>query len=136
MSLKRVKNVFDNMSNAQDVLLQILQINTSKTGNISYIVRPIIFEPVDRMKQFLLEIREKYIDDKKGFDASFSSCIDYDGTADGKTIYHLSTDNVLIKTEYKRITGVLISKRRSAQNSAHLRSTKQFTPCFSEQGVL
>lgn len=65
MSLKRVKNVFDNMSNAQDVLLQILQINTSKTGNISYIVRPIIFEPVDRMKQFLLEIREKYIDDKK-----------------------------------------------------------------------
>ena len=109
MSLKRVKNVFDNMSNAQDVLLQILQINTSKTGNISYIVRPIIFEPVDRMKQFLLEIREKYIDDKKGFDASFSSCIDYDGTADGKTIYHLSTDNVLIKTEYNALTNALAS---------------------------
>ena len=129
MSLKRVKSVFDNMSNAQDVLLQILQINTSKAGNISYIVRPIIFEPVDRMKQFLLEIREKYIDDKKGFDASFSSCIDYDGTADGKTIYHLSTDNVLINTEYNALTNACIFRK----NCASVPEERSAIPLQTEQ---
>lgn len=109
MSLEKVRTVIGGLSEAEDVLLQILQINTSKVGGASYLSRPITFEPEDKMKEFLLEIQKKYRDDKKGFDKSYTACVDYDGTADARTLYHLSANSPLIHDEYDKLQEALSS---------------------------
>lgn len=100
MSLARIKQVLTHLEEAKDVVFQIVQMNTSRNGDTAYIVRPVTFEPIDKMKSFLLEIHDKYLDSKKGLDKMFSACIAYDGSADGKNVYYLETDNALIQKEY------------------------------------
>ena len=52
MSLARIKQVLTHLEEAKDVVFQIVQMNTSRNGDTAYIVRPITFEPIDKMKRF------------------------------------------------------------------------------------
>ena len=79
MSLARIKQVIAHLEEVKNVVFQIIQLNTSKMENTSYIYRPISFEPADRMNDFLTEIQNKYLDRKKRFDNMFYACVSYDG---------------------------------------------------------
>ena len=65
MSLAKIKQVITHLEEAKDVVFQIIQMNTSKTENTSYISRPISFEPANRMNDFLTETQNKYLDRKR-----------------------------------------------------------------------
>lgn len=71
MSLARIKQALTHLEEAKDVVFQIVQMNTSRNGDTAYIVRPITFELIDKMKSFLLEIYDKYLDSKKGLDKMY-----------------------------------------------------------------
>lgn len=102
-----MKKIFDELSNARNLSLQILQIKTSKRNGTSYLGREITLQPQGRIAKFAEDIKDKYVGEKGCFDKQFSSYMDYDGSANGKTIYHLSKDMTLISIDYENLLNAI-----------------------------
>lgn len=85
----------------------MVQINTSKRNGTSYVGREIIFEPQNKLNEFISEIAEYYIGNKGSFDKRYIDVMEYDGSANGKTVYHLSGSNSLIKDEFNSLLNAL-----------------------------
>lgn len=79
----------------------------SKRAGTEYTGREIIFDPAGRLEEFVSEVSELYIGAKGCFDAKFVNLSEYDGSANGKTIYKLNGTSPLIASEYNSLMQAL-----------------------------
>ena len=103
MSIELLNSVFDCVHLTTDWSLQLLRISTSKREGTKYASRQIILNPPGTLNTFVKELAQRYRSNGKGSLGSYNSLIDYDGTADGMTIYKLNKDNPLISSEYESL---------------------------------
>lgn len=83
--------------------LQLLKIKTLKRDGTSYTGREINFTPANKLDEFISEISMRYTNDDKGVLKSFLGVTDYDGSTIDKTVYTLSVNNELVKSEYNNL---------------------------------
>lgn len=100
MSLELLKTAFEVISHSTDWSLQLLRITTYKKTGTQYASRQITLEPEGELDSFVKEITDIYLGTGKSALSKYTRVTDYDGTADGKTVYKLSSDNPLIATEF------------------------------------
>lgn len=102
-----IRSILQNLNNAKNWSLQVLQIKPSKRAGTEYTGREIIFDPAGRLEEFVSEVSELYIGVKGCFDAKFVNLSEYDGSANGKTIYKLNGTSPLIASEYNSLMQAL-----------------------------
>ena len=105
--LNDIRSILQNLNNAKNWSLQVLQIKPSKRAGTEYTGREIIFDPAGRLEEFVSEVSELYIGAKGCFDAKFVHLSEYDGSANGKTIYKLNGTSPLIASEYNSLMQAL-----------------------------
>lgn len=105
--LNDIRSILQNLNNAKNWSLQVLQIKSSKRAGTEYTGREITFDPAGRLEEFVSEISELYIGAKGCFDAKFVNLSEYDGSANGKTIYKLNGTSPLIASEYNSLMQAL-----------------------------
>lgn len=105
--LNDIRSILQNLNNAKNWSLQVLQIKPSKRAGTEYTGREIIFDPAGRLEEFVSEVSELYIGVKGRFDAKFVNLSEYDGSANGKTIYKLNGTSPLIASEYNSLMQAL-----------------------------
>lgn len=105
--LNDIRSILQNLNNAKNWSLQVLQIKPSKRAGTEYTGREIIFDPAGRLEEFVSEVSELYIGAKGCFDAKFVHLSEYDGSANGKTIYRLNRTSPLIASEYNSLMQAL-----------------------------
>ena len=105
--LNDIRSILQNLNNAKNWSLQVLQIKPSKRAGTEYTGREIIFDPAGRLEEFVSEVSELYVGAKGCFDAKFVNLSEYDGSANGKTIYKLNGTNPLIASEYNSLMQAL-----------------------------
>lgn len=101
--LSDIRNILQNLNQARNWSLQVLQIKNLKRDGTVYTGREIILAPVSRLDDFVSEVSEYYIGTKGCFDSKFVSLSDYDGSANGRTIYKLDGGSNLIDSEYSSL---------------------------------
>lgn len=82
--LNDIRSILQNLNNAKNWSLQVLQIKPSKRAGTEYTGREITFDPAGRLEEFVSEVSELYIGAKGCFDAKFVHLSEYDGSANGK----------------------------------------------------
>ena len=107
MLLNDIRSILQNLNNAKNWSLQVLQIKPSKRAGTEYTGREITFDPAGRLEEFVSEVSELYIGAKGCFDAKFVNLSEYDGSANGKTIYKLNGTSPLIASEYNSLMQAL-----------------------------
>lgn len=105
--LNDIRSILQNLNNAKNWSLQVLQIKPSKRAGTEYTDREITFDPAGRLEEFVSEVSELYIGAKGCFDAKFVHLSEYDGSANGKTIYKLNRTSPLIASEYNSLMQAL-----------------------------
>lgn len=105
--LNDIRSILQNLNNAKNWSLQVLQIKPSKRAGTEYTGREITFDPAGRLEEFVSEVSELYIGAKGCFDAKFVNLSEYDGSANGKTIYKLDGTSPLIASEYNSLMQAL-----------------------------
>ena len=105
--LNDIRSILQNLNNAKNWSLQVLQIKASKRAGTEYTGREITFDPAGRLEEFVSEVSELYIGAKGCFDAKFVNLSEYDGSANGKTIYKLNGTSPLIASEYNSLMQAL-----------------------------
>lgn len=105
--LNDIRSILQNLNNAKNWSLQVLQIKSSKRAGTEYTDREITFDPAGRLEEFVSEVSELYIGAKGCFDAKFVHLSEYDGSANGKTIYKLNRTSPLIASEYNSLMQAL-----------------------------
>lgn len=105
--LNDIRSILQNLNNAKNWSLQVLQIKPSKRAGTEYTGREITFDPAGRLEEFVSEVSELYIGSKGCFDAKFVNLSEYDGSANGKTIYKLNGTSPLIASEYNSLMQAL-----------------------------
>lgn len=105
--LNDIRSILQNLNNAKNWPLQVLQIKPSKRAGTEYTGREITFDPAGRLEEFVSEVSELYIGAKGCFDAKFVNLSEYDGSANGKTIYKLNGTSPLIASEYNSLMQAL-----------------------------
>lgn len=105
--LNDIRSILQNLNNAKNWSLQVLQIKPSKRAGTEYTGREITFDPAGRLEEFVSEVSELYIGAKGCFDAKFVNLSEYDGSANGKTIYKLNGTSPLIVSEYNSLMQAL-----------------------------
>lgn len=105
--LNDIRSILQNLNNAKNWSLQVLQIKPSKRAGTEYTGREITFDPAGRLEEFVSEVSELYIGAKGCFDAKFVNLSEYDGSANGKTIYKLNGTSPLIASEYNSLMQAL-----------------------------
>lgn len=105
--LNDIRSILQNLNNAKNWSLQVLQIKPSKHAGTEYTGREITFDPAGRLEEFVSEVSELYIGAKGCFDAKFVHLSEYDGSANGKTIYKLNRTSPLIASEYNSLMQAL-----------------------------
>lgn len=105
--LNDIRSILQNLNNAKNWSLQVLQIKPSKRAGTEYTGREITFDPAGRLEEFVSEVSELYIGAKGCFDAKFVHLSEYDGSANGKTIYKLNRTSPLIASEYNSLMQAL-----------------------------
>lgn len=103
MVLNDIRNILQNLNQARNWSLQVLQIKNLKRSGTVYTGREITLDPVGRLEDFVDEISEYYVGVKGCFDSKFASLSDYDGSANGRTIYKLDGAGDLIASEYSSL---------------------------------
>ena len=74
--LNDIRSILQNLNNAKNWSLQVLQIKPSKrAGGTEYTDREITFDPAGRLEEFVSEVSELYIGAKGCFDAKFCTFI-------------------------------------------------------------
>lgn len=112
--LSDIRNILLNLNQAVNWSLQVLQIRSSKRAGTVYAGREIRLDPVGRLEEFVSEISEFYVGSKGCFDVKFANLSDYDGSANGKTIYELDGTNSLIASEYSSLIQTLANSNSEA----------------------
>lgn len=105
--LNDIRSILQNLNNAKNWSLQVLQIKPSKRAGTEYTGREITFDPAGRLEEFVSEVSELYIGAKGCFNAKFVNLSEYDGSANGKTIYKLNGTSPLIASEYNSLMQAL-----------------------------
>ena len=105
--LNDIRSILQNLNNAKNWSLQVLQIKPSKRAGTEYTGREITFDPAGRLEEFVSEVSELYIGARGCFDAKFVHLSEYDGSANGKTIYKLNRTSPLIASEYNSLMQAL-----------------------------
>lgn len=105
--LNDIRSILQNLNNAKNWSLQVLQIKPSKRAGTEYTGREITFDPAGRLEEFVSEVSELYIGAKGCFDAKLVNLSEYDGSANGKTIYKLNGTSPLIASEYNSLMQAL-----------------------------
>ena len=105
--LNDIRSILQNLNNAKNWSLQVLQLKPSKRAGTEYTGREITFDPAGRLEEFVSEVSELYIGAKGCFDAKFVNLSEYDGSANGKTIYKLNGTSPLIASEYNSLMQAL-----------------------------
>ena len=105
--LNDIRSILQNLNNVKNWSLQVLQIKPSKRAGTEYTGREITFDPAGRLEEFVSEVSELYIGAKGCFDAKFANLSEYDGSANGKTIYKLDGTSPLIASEYNSLMQAL-----------------------------
>lgn len=105
--LNDIRSILQNLNNAKNWSLQVLQIKPSKRAGTEYTGREITFDPAGRLEEFVSEVSELYIGAKGCFDAKFVHLSEYNGSANGKTIYKLNRTSPLIASEYNSLMQAL-----------------------------
>lgn len=103
MTIDNIKHIFERLSTCDAWSLQILQINTSKKEEISYLTREISIEPKGKLTELVKEIAAKYLEEGKNSLESYRECRDYDGSTDNQIIYKLTKDKGLIAEDYQSL---------------------------------
>ena len=107
MSIELLNSVFDGVHRTTEWSLQLLRITTSKREGTKYASRQIMLDPAGTLDTFVKELSQRYRSNGKGSLSSFNGVSEYDGTADGLTIYKLQKDNPLIMSEYESFVTVI-----------------------------
>ena len=107
MSIELLNSVFDSVHRTTEWSLQLLRITTSKREGTKYASRQIILDPAGTLDTFVKELAQRYRSNGKGSLSSFNGVSEYDGTADGLTVYKLQKDNPLIMSEYESFVTVI-----------------------------
>ena len=100
MSIELLKSAFESIQYTTDWSLQLLKITISKREGTRYASRQIILEPEGKLDCFVANLAKRYLGSEKGSLSKYIDLREYDGTADGMTIYKLEKDNTLISAEY------------------------------------
>lgn len=87
--------------------MQLLNIVSTKKEGVGYSSREIELFPTERLTLFLKDIAEIYLNGKKKALSLYQEVRDYDGTANALTVYKMSADNELIKSEYKTLLAAI-----------------------------
>lgn len=106
MSIEALRKCFIEATKCTDWSLQLLKITASKDG-AKYSSCQITLSPSDKLSELVKSLSTKYSGSGKGSLSSFSALQDYNGSADGMTIYKLTSDSELISDEYSRLMDAL-----------------------------
>ena len=74
--LNDIRSILQNLNNAKNWSLQVLQIKPSKRAGTEYTGREIIFDPAGRLEEFVSEVSELYIGVKGCFEKQYISCME------------------------------------------------------------
>lgn len=110
--LQEIKQILQNLTSATNWSVCVLQITSSTINGTKYLSREIILEPAGKTEEFISEIANRYIGEKGCFDSLFNDVSEYDGSANGKTIYWLKSDSQLIEKEYNDLIASLSTPNR------------------------
>lgn len=100
MSKEVLKSAFEAAKACDAWSLQLIKIQSQK-DNVDYYCREIKLEPEGRIKQFVDELSDRYLQ-ASGVD-SYVSIDDYTGDVVGNVIYKLQSDDQLIGTEFTQL---------------------------------
>lgn len=104
MSLGKIQNVFESLSEAQGLSLQLLKFTISKKTGISYTGREIVFSPDGALSKMVTEISERYTAE---LSKNYTGVQDYDGSVVGNVIYKIAVSNDLIRENYNKLISSL-----------------------------
>lgn len=110
--LQEVKNVLQNLNSATNWSVYILQITSSTINGTKYLAREITLDPAGKTEEFISEISTRYTGEKGCFDSQFNDISEYDGSANGKTIYWIENDSQLIVKEYNDLIESIANPNR------------------------
>ncbi len=103
MSLDVIKSVFSSLDTCQAWSVQLIKIKNSKRNGVTYVSREISLTPKGSLLDFINELAQIYTKGEKELSHTFQDVAEYDGSTIDKTVYKISTDNELIKTEYSSL---------------------------------
>lgn len=89
--------------------LQLLQIKFRTNNATPYFSREIQLKPHGRLKQYATDTLDSYTNSTKMKLNNFENVCDYDGSANGKTIYMLPTGSELIAEECKELMSTTLT---------------------------
>jgi hypothetical protein len=103
LTLDKLKNIFEKISNTDNFNLQLLQIRTSKRAGTTYTTREIVLSPERTLCNFTKEMSERYVNKEKGILKSYIGIKDYDGSTVDKMVYKLSAENEMILDDFNSL---------------------------------
>lgn len=103
MSLDKLRTVFKEIKQCNAWSLQLLRISFSKKDGVSYSCMEVRIHPDDEVEKLVLDISERFTNDKNGKLSSYQKVTDYDGQAEATFIYKLATDSELVREAYGRL---------------------------------
>jgi len=103
LTLEKMQAIFEALPKCEAWSLQLLKIITSKNNGTSYIGREITLSPEGTLTSFVGEISDHYINENKGFLASYHDIMEYNGSTVDRVIYSLNKTNTLIADEYNTL---------------------------------
>lgn len=109
MSLELIKKAFEQLSNIQDMSIQLLNIRTSKRTGTGYSSRQITLDSNNSTRTFINDVVNVYLGTGKKRISQYREIREYDGTADAMVIYKLSINNALINSEYSTFITAIAS---------------------------
>lgn len=105
--LSEIRNILQDLDKAKNWSLQVLQIRSSKRAGTVYTGREIVLEPAGKLEELVYEISDFYVGVKGCFNKRFANLSDYDGSANGRTIYRIDGNSDLITSEYSDLLEAL-----------------------------
>ena len=118
MSLQSLRSMFEHLNDVKNWTLEVVQINASKKNGTSYVGREIIFEPQNKLNEFISEIAEYYVGNKGSFDNKYIDLV---------TIY--KDDNHNTKVLYDKNTKVMYFVKWSGYQFG-------ITPIYNSDGTV
>lgn len=110
--LQAIRAILEKLNEATSWSVNVLQITSSSVNGTKYLAREITLDPSGKTEEFISEISDRYTGPKGCFEALFNDVLEYDGSANGKTIYWLNSDSHLIKKEYGDLIDALTTPNR------------------------
>ena len=108
MSFSKLFNVFSALKKPNSWSLYLININKPERGGaVTYLAHSISLRPQEALLGFVGEIADKFWQPERRINRGklneFSDVSDYDGTAEAKKIYRISTDHELIQEDVRKL---------------------------------